>query len=74
MGDAISSLGVAKKIADTFEVTLDSLVGNIATATFDKPTVRRILLIQKLKEEDKKRVFALLDAFLRAQYAKSAYT
>ena len=63
----------AKKIADAFEVTLDSLVDDTATATFDKPTVKRIQLIKKLKEEDKNHVFALLDAFLRDQRAKAAY-
>lgn len=71
--EALPSVETAKKIADAFEVTLDSLVDDTATATFDKPTVKRIQLIQKLKEEDKNHVFALLDAFLRDQQAKAAY-
>lgn len=67
------SLETAKKIANAFEVTLDYLVDNTASATFDKPAMKRIQLIQNLKKEDKEHVFAMLDAFLRDLQAKAAY-
>lgn len=62
--EAVPSVETAKKIADVFEVTLDYLVDEAATPAFDKKTVSRIKDIQLLKEEDRKHVFALLDAFL----------
>jgi transcriptional regulator with XRE-family HTH domain len=62
--EAILSIEVAKKIADTFEVSLDYLIDENAMPTFDKKTVNRLKDIQHLNEEDKKHVFALLDAFL----------
>lgn len=71
--EALPSVETAKKIADAFEVTLDYLVDDAALPTLDKTTVKRLQLIQKLNEEDKNHVFALLDAFLRDQQTKAAY-
>jgi transcriptional regulator with XRE-family HTH domain len=62
--EASPSVETAKKIADAFEVTLDYLVDETAMPTFDKKSVNRLKDIQSLSEEDKKHVFALLDAFL----------
>ncbi len=62
--EALPSIETAKKIADAFEVSLDYLVDENAMPTFDKKTVNRLKDIQHLNEEDKKHVFALLDAFL----------
>lgn len=72
--EAMPSVEIAKKIAQVFEVTLDYLVDETATAAFDKITVSRINSIQQLKEEDKKHLFALMDAFLRDAKAKQAYS
>ena len=58
------SVETAKKIADAFEVTLDFLVDENANPTLDKKTVNRLKDIQLLNDEDKKHVYALLDAFL----------
>lgn len=71
--EAIPSVEIAKKIADTFDVTLDYLIDEKATATFDKQTTKRINDIQTLKEEDKKHLFAIMDAFLRDSKARQAY-
>jgi transcriptional regulator with XRE-family HTH domain len=62
--EALPSIETAKKIADAFEVSLDYLVDENAVPTFDKKTVNRLKDIQHLNEEDRKHVFALLDAFL----------
>jgi len=63
-GDAMPSIDAAKKIADAFGVSLDYLVGEGVNAAFDKATVKRLQDIQKLSEEDKAHVYAMLDAFL----------
>ena len=72
--EAMPSVETAKKIADVFEVTLDYLVDESATPTFDKQTVKRLQDIQVLKEDDRKHLFALMDAFLRDAKAKMAYS
>ncbi|WP_228440903.1 hypothetical protein [Chryseobacterium phosphatilyticum] len=46
------------------EVSLDYLVGS-TDILLDKNIVSKILDIQKLKENDRQHVFALLDAFLK---------
>jgi len=68
------SVETAKKIADIFEVTLDYLVDESAAATFDKQTVKRIQDIEILNADDKKHLFALMDAFLRDARTKAAYS
>jgi len=71
--EAMPSVETAKKIADVFEVTLDYLVDESAAATFDKQTVKRIRDIEVLSDDDKKHLFALMDAFLRDAKTKMAY-
>lgn len=48
----------------TLEVSLDYLVGS-TDILLDKNIISKILDIQKLKENDRQHVFALLDAFLK---------
>ena len=61
---AIPSLEAAKKITDAFGVSLDYLVGEGINSKFDKKTVKRLEDIERLDNEDKGHVFAMLDAFL----------
>ena len=72
--EAMPSVETAKKIADVFEVTLDYLVDESVTPTFDKQTVKRLQDIHILKEDDQKHLFALMDAFLRDAKARVAYS
>jgi len=72
-GDAAPSIEAAKKIADAFQVSLDYLVGEGQNASFDKKTVQRLQTIELFPEEEKKTVFALLDAFIRDYKAKQQY-
>lgn len=72
--EASPSVETAKKIADVFEVTLDYLIDDNATMTFDKQTVNRIKDIQALDEENKSHIFAILDAFLRDAKTRQAYS
>jgi len=72
--EAIPSVETAKNIADVLEVTLDFLVDETASASYDKETVKRINGIQELNEEDKKTIFSVIDAFIRDTKTKQAYS
>jgi len=52
------------EMATQLEVSLDYLVGFTDTL-LERSIVNRVLDIQKLKENEKQHVFALLDAFLK---------
>ncbi|TYC18044.1 XRE family transcriptional regulator [Bizionia gelidisalsuginis] len=52
------------QLAEALEVSLDYLVGSTDTL-LERSIVNRVLDIQKLKENEKQHVFALLDAFLK---------
>ena len=58
------SIEMATQLAETLEVSLDYLVGS-TDILLEKSIVNRVLDIQKLKENDKQHVFALLDAFIK---------
>ena len=58
------SIEMATQLAEALEVSLDYLVGS-TDILLDKSIVAKILDIQKLKENDRQHVFALLDAFLK---------
>jgi transcriptional regulator with XRE-family HTH domain len=58
------SIEVVIQLAEALEVSLDYLVGS-TDILLDKNIVAKILDIQKLKENDRQHVFALLDAFLK---------
>ncbi|WP_330745830.1 hypothetical protein [Chryseobacterium sp. CP-77] len=55
---------MATQLAEALEVSLDYLVGS-TDILLDKNIIAKILDIQKLKENDRQHVFALLDAFLK---------
>lgn len=71
--EAIPSIEVAGKIANTFEVTLDYLSGEGTNASFDKKIVKRIQQIEDLQENDKTHLLAIIDAFLRDASIRKAY-
>lgn len=58
------SIDVATQLAEALGVSLDYLVGS-TDVLLEKSIVSKILDIQKLKENDRQHVFALLDAFLK---------
>jgi transcriptional regulator with XRE-family HTH domain len=66
------SIEVAVKLANELEVSVDYLVGN-NDLMLDKSVIKRILDIQKLANEEKSHLFALMDAFLRDSKTKQAY-
>lgn len=58
------SIEMATQLAEALEVSLDYLVGS-TDVLLEKSIVNRVLDIQKLKENEKQHVFALLDAFIK---------
>lgn len=72
--EAVPSVETAKNIADVFDVSLDYLVGDVLKPSFDKRMLERLEDFELLSEEDKKHLFALLDAFLRDAKTKKAYS
>ena len=74
-GEMTPSVEVAKKLADTFDVTLDFLVDDTGkTAEIkDKAMLQRMMEIQALDTEDQKTIVHVLDSLLRDAKAKKAY-
>jgi transcriptional regulator with XRE-family HTH domain len=74
-GEMTPSVEVAKKLADTFDVTLDYLVDDTGRAAEikDKAMLRRLMEIQALDTEDQKTIVHVLDSLLRDAKAKKAY-
>lgn len=58
------SIEMATQLAQVLEVSLDYLLGSTDTL-LEKSIVNRVLDIQKLKNNEKQHVFALLDAFIK---------
>ena len=75
-GEMVPSVEVAKKLADTFGVTLDYLVddvGRIADIK-DKAMLQRLMDIEAMETEDKKTIVQVIDSLLRDAKAKKAYS
>ncbi len=64
-GENVPSIVVAAKIADAFGITLDYLIRDTKYESIDEEALKKIKEIQKLSLEDKKHVYALLDAFIK---------
>jgi transcriptional regulator with XRE-family HTH domain len=67
------SIDVLLKMAKTFNVSVDFIIGEGQLSNYDNNILKRIDDIENLNEEDKKHLFALMDAFLRDAKTKKAY-
>lgn len=74
LGDAVPSIEVAKKIAASFGVSLDYLVGEGVNASFDKKTVKRLQDIEQLDEDTKNILFNLIDTYIQNFKTKQAFS
>ena len=70
---AIPSVDAAKKIADSLEVSLDYLVGEGISATFDKNKFKKIKEIQNMAPEVKIHLFSVIDSVIRDYKTQQAY-
>ncbi len=65
------SIDILLKIAKTFEVTVDYLIGEGQLSTYDKEVLKRINDIEHLPEEDKQHIFYLIDNLVKAAKLKT---
>jgi transcriptional regulator with XRE-family HTH domain len=72
-GEALPSIEVAKKIADTFGVSLDYLVGEGINASFDKKSLTRLQDIEKLDADTKEKIYFVIDNIIQNVKAKKAF-
>ncbi len=73
-GDNTPSMEVIIKIARAFEVSIDYLLGEGLNASFDKETLKRLEDMEKLPEEERKRIFHYMDLIIRDYKAGQAYS
>jgi transcriptional regulator with XRE-family HTH domain len=73
-GDNTPSMEVIIKIARAFEVSIDYLLGEGMNASFDKETLKRLEDMEKLPEEERKRIFDYMDLIIRDYKAGQAYS
>ena len=74
-GEMTPSVEVAKKLADTFGITLDYLVddtGRLAEIK-DQAMLKRLTQIEQLDQEEKKTIVQVIDSLLRDAKAKKTY-
>jgi transcriptional regulator with XRE-family HTH domain len=64
------SIDILLKIAKTFDVSVDYLIGEGQLSTYDKEVLKRINDIEHLPEEDKQHIFYLIDNLVKAAKLK----
>jgi transcriptional regulator with XRE-family HTH domain len=72
--EAIPSIEIAKRIADTFDVSLDYLVGEGQNAEFDKMMINRLVEIEKMKPDFKTHLLSIIDSVIRDYKSQEAYS
>ena len=60
------SVDILLKIAKTFDVSIDYLIGEGSLSTYDKEVLKRINDIEHLPNEDKQHIFYLIDNLVKA--------
>jgi transcriptional regulator with XRE-family HTH domain len=67
------SIEVIMKIADALNVSIDFLVGK-TTLELDNNVLKRVEEVSKLNNEEKDKIFMVIDALIRDFKAKKAYS
>ena len=70
----LSSIAVAFKLADIFDVSVDFLLSKGQHASYDKETIKRLEGIENLDIDTRKTLFQIIDTFLRDSKARQAYS
>jgi len=65
------SVDILLKIAKTFDVSIDYLIGEGSLSTYDKDVLKRINDIEHLPNEDKQHIFYLIDNLVKAVKLKA---
>lgn len=76
LGQMTPSIEVARKMAEAFEVTLDSLVSerDVPEILKDQGMVTRWRNLEELPEEEKERILFVVDGLIRDANARKAYS
>lgn len=69
----LPSIEMTLKMAKTFEVTVDFLLGESDLASYDKETVSRIKNIQKMDSNTKGVLFNVIDTYIQNFRTKQAF-
>ena len=72
-GDNSPSVEVLMRLAKTFNVSIDYLLGQGANAAYDKDMVNRLEQVETLPTKEKDRIFHYIDLVIRDNKAKTAY-
>ncbi len=73
-GEITPSIGVARKLAEVLEVTLDYLVGdNELISIQDKAMLDRWQSLEMLKPEERERILYVIDSLMRDAKARQTY-
>lgn len=73
-GEIAPSIGVARKLAEALDVTLDYLVGENELATLrDKAMLERWQTLETLPSLDRERIVFVLDSLMRDAKTRQAY-
>ncbi|MDZ7924966.1 MAG: helix-turn-helix transcriptional regulator [Marinagarivorans sp.] len=74
-GEITPSIGVAKKLADAFGVTLDSLVGSneVPNILQDQSMLIRWQELDSLESSERDRILSVLDSLVRDAKARLTY-
>ena len=72
-GEMKPSVETARKLADALGVSLDYLTGTEEANVPSEETRRRMQEIEQLPEEDRARIYHLIDALIRDARARSVY-
>ena len=65
------SVDILLKIANTFDVSVDYLIGEGSLSSYDKEVLKRINDIEHLPNEDKQHIFYLIDNLVKAAKLKA---
>ena len=65
------SVDILLKIAKTFDVSVDYLIGEGSLSSYDKAILKRINDIEHLPNEDKQHIFYLIDNLVKAVKLKA---
>ena len=69
--DNAPSIEVLLKMAKSFDVTVDYIIGEGQLSNYDKDVLKRIEDIEHLPEEDKNHLFYVIDNLIKAVKLKS---
>jgi transcriptional regulator with XRE-family HTH domain len=73
-GDNMPSIEVIARLAKTFGVSVDFLIGEGMNASYDKEMVKRLDDMEHLPAQEKQRIFHYMDLIIRDYKTQQAYS